>query len=418
MNKKKRKTLIIFSSICLCTFVVNSEDIQNEGLSANTSENILETLAKKVINEPIEEYKKFVKAGELKKLKVSWSTKKTEAEKEKEREEKKIFQKYEREIEKANMDIRQNKYPEELLYYTYTLKPEDLKNGNGFNQIVASLKQERGTFASINEIASPNELKPGMKLILPLYQGLYIPETPSNDFEFLLAQEAQTELNNAVVVKEEEKKTQKATAKTTTKTNEQKENTQKTLEQKKSESVKKENQPQKTQKVQKVQKVELNGKKYNYIPEKSMTTTAQAFFLSQKNDDSEKMILPLERKMIITSQFGYRTSPITGKWKLHAGVDLAASVGTPVRACMRGKVLEAATNHPIYGTYVIISHPNKMTSTYAHLSKLNVKAKEEVSKGYKIGEVGTTGMSTGPHLHFEIREGGKPTDPIKLVGSK
>ena len=255
MNKKKRKTLIIFSSICLCTFVVNSEDIQNEGLSANTSENILETLAKKVINEPIEEYKKFVKAGELKKLKVSWSTKKTEAEKEKEREENKIFQKYEREIEKANMDIRQNKYPEELLYYTYTLKPEDLKNGNGFNQIVASLKQERGTFASINEIASPNELKPGMKLILPLYQGLYIPETPSNDFEFLLAQEAQTELNNAVVVKEEEKKTQKATAKTTTKTNEQKENTQKKLEQKKSESVKKENQPQKTQKVQKVQKV-------------------------------------------------------------------------------------------------------------------------------------------------------------------
>ena len=123
-------------------------------------------------------------------------------------------------------------------------------------------------------------------------------------------------MNNAVVVKEEEKKTQKATAKTTTKTNEQKENTQKTLEQKKSESVKKENQPQKTQKVQKVQKVELNGKKYNYIPEKSMTTTAQAFFLSQKNDDSEKMILPLERKMIITSQFGYRTSPITGYWNI------------------------------------------------------------------------------------------------------
>lgn len=412
MNKKKRKTLIIFSSIFLCSVAINSENIQSDGLSVGTTENILETLTKKVVNEQIEEYKKFVKAGELQKLKVSWSTKKTEAEKEQEREENKIFQKYEREIEKANMDIRQNKYPEELLYYTYTLKPEDLKNGNGFNQIVASLKQERGTFASINEIASPNELKPGMKLILPLYQGLYIPETPSNDFEFLLAQEAQTELNNAAVIKEEEKKTQKATAKTTPKINEQKTDSQKNSEYKKTESIKK------VAKTQKVQKVELNGKKYNYIPEKSMTTTAQAFFLSQKNDDSDKMILPLDRKMIITSPFGYRISPVTGTWKLHAGVDLAAPIGTPVKACMKGKVIEAATNHPIYGTYVIIRHDNKMTSTYAHLSKLTVKAKDDVRKGDQIGNVGTTGMSTGPHLHFEIREGGKPTDPTKFVGTK
>ncbi|MCR5123885.1 MAG: M23 family metallopeptidase [Treponema sp.] len=411
-NKKIRKILILFFSLGLCSLVINSEDVKN---SSNAGLDAIQKMA----SDAIENYKKLKSNGELAVIKVSYSKNNaSEEEKKKSKENREKFQKYEDERRKSEKDIVRGDIPDELPYYTYTVKKEDLENGKGFNQIVSSADQRDLTLASINGLSSPNSLKAGTTLILPVYQGLYIPENPSNDFEILLAQEAQTELSNEEVIKEEEKKAQKATAKTTTKNNEPKANTQKTPEQKKSEPVKKANQSQKSQKVQNVQKVEHNGKKYNYIPGKSMSPTAKAFFLSQKNDDSEKMILPLERKAIITSQFGYRTSPITGKWKFHAGVDLAASVGTPVRACMKGKVLEAATNHPIYGTYVIISHPNKMTSTYAHLSKLNVKAKEEVSNGYKIGEVGTTGMSTGPHLHFEIREGGKPTDPIKLVGSK
>ena len=128
------------------------------------------------------------------------------------------------------------------------------------------------------------------------------------------------------------------------------------------------------------------------------------------------MQLPLSKK-IVTSGFGYRVSPITGKWKFHAGIDLAAPEGTEVYACKQGKVKTAAYSD-IYGNYIVLSHNNSTTSLYAHLSQILVQKNESVATGQKIGLTGTTGASTGPHLHFEVRENGTPMDPSKMIKTK
>ncbi|MBR1715926.1 MAG: M23 family metallopeptidase [Treponema sp.] len=367
----------------------------------------LSIISKNVVEESISNYKKLTDAGELANNRVVYAPNgASDEEKKKAKEDNSKFQKYEQEIEKANKNIKKDEYPEEMLYYTYTLKAEDLKNGNGFNQIASSLDQLQGTLASINGIASPDSLKPGMKLILPVFQGIYLPENPTTDFEILLSKEYETETNSAKA-KEDEAKAAKAQQKKEEK--EKKEHIGQT--EKKSSPAR---QSEAKQAASTVKKVEVNGKKFSYHPGKSMSPTASAFFKSQKGGESDKMVLPLSRK-ILTSKFGYRTSPISGKWKLHAGIDLAAPTGTDILACKSGEVIEAANNNPVYGSYVIIRHDKKTTSTYAHMSKILVKKHQKVKTGETIGKVGQTGMATGPHLHFEIREGGTPKDPAMYV---
>ncbi|MBR1535477.1 MAG: M23 family metallopeptidase [Treponema sp.] len=153
---------------------------------------------------------------------------------------------------------------------------------------------------------------------------------------------------------------------------------------------------------------EIDGTLFYFLPDQNFSQTIVAFF----NDKG--MQLPLSKK-IITSEFGYRTSPISGKWKFHAGIDLAAPVGTEVFACKHGLVAASSENHEVYGKYIDIRHDNATVSRYAHLSKIMVKKGERVSTGQTIGLVGTTGMSTGPHLHFEVRENGTPQDPLKAI---
>ncbi|WP_225913980.1 M23 family metallopeptidase [Leptolyngbya ohadii] len=109
---------------------------------------------------------------------------------------------------------------------------------------------------------------------------------------------------------------------------------------------------------------------------------------------------PLSIPAVITSAFGWRIHPVTGQGRLHSGTDLGAPMGTPVLAAFSGKV-EAADEMGGYGLAIILQHAEDTQTLYAHLSEMFVKPGEEVQQGQVIGLVGSTGMSTGPHLHFE-----------------
>lgn len=113
----------------------------------------------------------------------------------------------------------------------------------------------------------------------------------------------------------------------------------------------------------------------------------------------------------VTSEFGYRSDPFTGQTKGHTGIDIAVPTGTPVRAALPGVVTTAAYNAGGYGYYVMIDHGNGMVTLYAHNSKLLVRAGDTVETGDIVSLPGSTGRSTGPHLHFEVRVDGQRVNP-------
>ena len=116
----------------------------------------------------------------------------------------------------------------------------------------------------------------------------------------------------------------------------------------------------------------------------------------------------------LTSAFGMRDHPILRQRRRHNGVDLAAPTGTPVYATADGMV-EMAQYYGSYGNYVQIGHGGDMETRYAHLSSYTVRDGEQVRKGDLIGYVGSTGRSTGPHLHYEVRVSSEPVNPIPYM---
>jgi murein DD-endopeptidase MepM/ murein hydrolase activator NlpD len=112
----------------------------------------------------------------------------------------------------------------------------------------------------------------------------------------------------------------------------------------------------------------------------------------------------------IVSAFGTRTDPFSGEGAIHTGIDLSAHVGTPVRATADGLVAFASWGGQ-YGRLVVIDHGNGMHTYYAHLSQLDVIAGQEIRRGEIVGRSGSSGHSTGPHLHYEVRMGGTPINP-------
>ncbi len=107
-----------------------------------------------------------------------------------------------------------------------------------------------------------------------------------------------------------------------------------------------------------------------------------------------------------------------GFWLLHAGLDFRAPIGTPINPIMGGVVKETEMGRFGYGNKIVISHDGGYESLYAHLSKINVTAGEHVTTDTVIGETGNTGRSTGPHLHLEITENGRPINPLLILGNK
>ena len=114
------------------------------------------------------------------------------------------------------------------------------------------------------------------------------------------------------------------------------------------------------------------------------------------------------------SPFGHRSDPIAGLRAMHEGIDFNAEIGTPVVAAADGVVLSAAY-HSDFGNMVDVDHGDGLTTRYAHLSSMNVKAGGMVKRGEALGAVGVTGRSTGPHLHFEVRMRGIPQNPAQFL---
>lgn len=278
---------------------------------------------------------------------------------EKIRKENEIWQQYQKDMEKQN---RIKNYPKNLagkvpqpesLFYAYEVKKDKEKYLDSFHGLYARFQTSQGSLASINRLSSPAEIKVGQKIILPVMQGLFIPLNPDSTLEVLLQKEFSSKINLSTPV------------------------------------------------------YEIDGTSFYFLPDLSLSQTLMAFF------HDTGMQLPLSKK-IVTSEFGYRTSPISGTWKFHAGIDLAAPLGTEVFACKHG-IVSVVSYNEIYGNYIDIRHEGKTTSRYAHLSKTLVNSGQRVSTGQTIGLVGSTGASTGPHLHFEVRENGTPQNPADLL---
>jgi murein DD-endopeptidase MepM/ murein hydrolase activator NlpD len=116
----------------------------------------------------------------------------------------------------------------------------------------------------------------------------------------------------------------------------------------------------------------------------------------------------------VTSGFGFRTNPFTGLTQMHEGLDISNRVGTPVVATAEG-IISDTGNDWVHGKILVISHGFGMTTRYSHLSKVMVRVGQKVKRGDKVAEVGTTGRTTGPHLHYEVRLNGIPVNPMRYI---
>jgi murein DD-endopeptidase MepM/ murein hydrolase activator NlpD len=152
--------------------------------------------------------------------------------------------------------------------------------------------------------------------------------------------------------------------------------------------------------------------RFLFLPGEHFSQTEYAFFLTFGNA-GDAFQYPLTY-YTLTSGFGTRRNPVTGRVKNHDGLDLAAPMGTPVYAAREGVVTETGAD-AVYGNYVVIRHEDGWASLYGHLSVIDAKLRAGVKAGECIGKVGSTGQSTGPHLHFELRQNGRARDPGKYL---
>jgi murein DD-endopeptidase MepM/ murein hydrolase activator NlpD len=211
-----------------------------------------------------------------------------------------------------------------------------------------------GTIASINRFAHPEDLRAGRVLLLPSIPGIFIPEEPGTDLERLIISSRNSEEGVFISLGEAE-----------------------------------------------------NQERFLFMPGTDLSPTERVFFLNRG------FRFPL-RHFRLTSPYGPRINPVTGRYGIHQGVDLAAPEGSPVYAAREGTVQDLGED-PIYGKYIIISHTDNWVSLYGHLSKIETVLREEVQSSTLIGRVGSSGQSTGPHLHFELRQNGRTRDPDKLL---
>ena len=183
--------------------------------------------------------------------------------------------------------------------------------------------------------------------------------------------------------------------------------------------------------------IEEKTKELEYTKSKINTSQAELKKLREEEKKQEAEILAIERAILargnskrilsggliwpcpdskrITSGYGNRKSPTKGGSTYHQGIDIGAPVGTTVLSAAAGEVVISKYSYSA-GNYIMIDHGSGVFTVYMHLSKRSVDVGREVSQGQKIGEVGSTGYSTGPHLHFGIRKNGNYVNPLTFVG--
>lgn len=248
------------------------------------------------------------------------------------------------------------KPPIPLSLYTYTLK-----EGENIFSMAARFNLPYDAISSVNRIPSIKEMEAEnkkQKLLIPNQVALFIPEYPLSEIDFLLTARKPDKTKKITVNNFDSGK-------------------------------------------QEVFFVIIDGK-YN--------STERAFFLSTF------FRFPLEKGRL-TSLFGYRINPISGRSTFHHGIDIAAPRGNPVMAAGKGKVLKIGFDK-IYGNFIIIKHPGEYETLYGHLDKILVESGSFIVDGAVIGNVGSTGYSTGSHLHFEVKSSKKNEDPLLILPTK
>ena len=276
-----------------------------------------------------------------------------------------IFKEYSKIIEDNYMALRARREPE-MLFFKHTITEADKSLlGNRESPLIAvaarcNILQE--TLATVNKIENVSEDLMNKTLILPTVPGLFVKRYQANNqLEVLLRENYATmELTDDDI------------------------------------------------------SYNINGEEFIFLTDKRLSPTERFYFMDSL------LGLPLDRSSFwISSEFGRRKNPVNGEWKDHNGIDLAADEGTPVYAIKDGNVAFCISNDPTFGNYVILSHDKStMTSVYAHLQSFCVNQYDFVKKGDIIGYVGHTGMATGSHLHFEIRQGGVAKDPQTKLNLK
>jgi len=236
---------------------------------------------------------------------------------------------------------------ENLTIYQYTTR-----QGEDLFSIAARCMIPYSALASLNRLSSPSSLETGTLILLPSCPGIYIPQSPESDLEKLIG---------AVRLGEQESVELRI-------------------------------------RVAGVQQI------FHFFPGADYSPTERAYFLN-----AGFFRFPLQTYRI-TSSYGLRENPVTGNIRVHQGIDLAAPLGTEVFSVAEGTVIEIGDD-PVYGIYIIISHRDRWTSLYGHLQRVETVLRQEVKSGTLIGRVGSTGQSTGPHLHFELRQDGRALDP-------
>jgi len=239
---------------------------------------------------------------------------------------------------------------ENLTIFQYTVR-----QGEDLFFLAARTNIPFSAIATLNRLNNPTALEAGTQILLPSSPGLFIPRNIENDFEMILTTARQNIEQGSEAFVELR--------------------------------IRKAGDPQ----------------VFYFLPGADFSPTERAFFLNSG------FRFPL-RQFRITSSFGMRADPFGGHPHFHQGIDLAAPLGTEVFAAAEG-IVTAIGYDPIYGNYIIIRHRNNWTSLYGHLQRVETYLQASVNSGTLIGRVGSTGLSTGPHLHFELRQDGRPFDP-------
>jgi murein DD-endopeptidase MepM/ murein hydrolase activator NlpD len=263
-----------------------------------------------------------------------------------------VFSQYSDDVLASRMALASAKpdTPLPLRIYSYLATGDDTLIG-----IAARCSIPYDSIASLNRIASIKETVAGRILLLPTLPGLYLPEKAGNAFENLLLSSFDPDDPSILVF-----------------------------------SVR-----------------ETPPRLVYCLPDRTFEGTLRAFFLTP----AFRFPLP---DGILTSSFGIRKNPVSGRLIFHNGIDLAAPRGTPVLACADGTVDETGTS-PVYGNYIIVTHDGNKQSLYGHLQTIKIELHEKIKSGRIIGTVGSTGQSTGPHLHFELHENGVPKNPAGFI---
>ncbi len=231
-----------------------------------------------------------------------------------------------------------------------------LKKDSTIFALAARFNLPYETITTLNRINHPEIVKKGSKILIPNTPGIFVPLLPVSDIEFMIKSWRSMESAHEVIIRG------------------------------------------------------LNLDKFYFLSGEKFHQLERTFFLGIM------FRFPLPTG-IITSGFGERINPVTGKPHFHNGIDIAAPLGTEILASRAGIILNTGYNN-IYGNFITIKHEDNYETVYCHLKKIFVELNQKVQSGMIIGTVGTTGMSTGPHLHFEIVGRGQARDPILMIAGK